>query len=509
MGFAAPPRIFKVFSLILVWCLFLGLGFQLFYHRPVFIQNNVIDTSVKTPVADFQIGTVNSELLEETIKNESNLPIAFWEKVHVKKNMFYKNSSCSPLPNILELEYNNIHWQTVNTTNGTFYLLSAYYDDREMNPLKATVRIIGMINRVDPQVSTTCQLWFEDRNEPVFSKIEEYKYIWHLKWGGITQGTNQPYLMTCKVPADMKGKIPVAVSVVENKCDKAQNILKVRYSTPPEKKDFVVCVKGLDFLHKDLSVRLVEWIELLGILGADKVVLYELQAHPNISRILRYYENTHQVEVIPLTLPGKHPNAPFLQHMYLTNKLTEKRKHEVIPYNDCFYRNMNSYRFVVLLDIDEVIMPKSMSSWRELIEHVNTTKKASCYYARNVYFLDDLQHSHGWFLDIPQHLHMLQHVYRTKNYTRPGHFVKSFHNTEIVKTLHNHFPMSCLTSCFNVAINESDAQLQHYRADCVGGLKKVCQDYRKDVVVDTSIWKFKEELIKRTTNTFQKLGIIP
>ena len=32
-----------------------------------------------------------------------------------------------------------------------------------------------------------------------------------------------------------------------------------------------MCVKGLDFPSEDISVRLVEWIEMLNILGADKV----------------------------------------------------------------------------------------------------------------------------------------------------------------------------------------------------------------------------------------------
>ena len=32
-----------------------------------------------------------------------------------------------------------------------------------------------------------------------------------------------------------------------------------------------VDVQGLDYLDEDLSVRLVEWIELLGVLGANKV----------------------------------------------------------------------------------------------------------------------------------------------------------------------------------------------------------------------------------------------
>jgi hypothetical protein len=46
------------------------------------------------------------------------------------------------------------------------------------------------------------------------------------------------------------------------------------------------------------------------------------------------------VDVTPISLPGYQPNLPVLQHMYLKSKLTNKRQNELIPYNDCLYRNM-------------------------------------------------------------------------------------------------------------------------------------------------------------------------
>lgn len=72
--------------------------------------------------------------------------------------------------------------------------------------------------------------------------------------------------------------------------------MRIIYEKPVEKKDFAVCVKGLDFLHEDLSVRLIEWIELLNLLGADKVFFYELQVHPNISKVLKHYEQEGKVK---------------------------------------------------------------------------------------------------------------------------------------------------------------------------------------------------------------------
>ena len=60
----------------------------------------------------------------------------------------------------------------------------------------------------------------------------------------------------------------------------------------------------------------------------------------------------------------------------------------------------------------------------------------SSYNFRNVYFMDEMLEANrgdeapggGFFPDIPQYLHMLQHVYRSANYTKPGQYVKCFHD---------------------------------------------------------------------------------
>ena len=115
----------------------------------------------------------------------------------------------------------------------------------------------------------------------------EYKYIWRSIWGNYKQRVFQPYLLTCQVPKSQHGKVPASVSVVEKPCQAANNNLRVLFDKPVEKQGFAVCVKGLDFLHQDLSVRLIEWIELLGALGASKIFLYEFAVHPNMTKVRR------------------------------------------------------------------------------------------------------------------------------------------------------------------------------------------------------------------------------
>jgi hypothetical protein len=46
----------------------------------------------------------------------------------------------------------------------------------------------------------------------------------------------------------------------------------------------------------------VEWIELMGILGASKVILYTYRLHPNMQHVVEHYAATGQAEVVPLKL---------------------------------------------------------------------------------------------------------------------------------------------------------------------------------------------------------------
>ena len=268
-----------------------------------------------------------------------NVPIEYWS-AGVK---MHDNITCGKFPGVFDIHYNNRYWQEGETTDGTFYLYAAYLDVRKENRLGATVRILGMIDRLEPTVETHCQFWFPLSNEPQLSKVLEYKYIWNSKWGNQKQGILQPYLLACRLPKDHTDLVPVSVSIVEKPCEKASNNLRVIYNARDEggkKKKFGVCVKGLDFPDDDLSVRLIEWIELLNTLGAEKIFLYNLEVHPNVTKVLDHYSAQGKVDVTPISLPGKQPNLPGLQHLYLKGKRTHKRQNELIPYNDCLYRNM-------------------------------------------------------------------------------------------------------------------------------------------------------------------------
>ena len=390
----------------------------------------------------------DSDVLTPYMNHNHNLPVAEWPKAkqtRAKQQKASANKKCPiTYPDLYELHFNNVFWQVLrglapsspSTQNQTaqskqtqqqinqqinqqfktmadqeaskqeksqlfpiyYYLYNAYYDDRPLGGPLPQIRILAMIDRIEPP-KVNCLLWYSNLSQPVITTAT-YTYAWYPKWGNFFDGQLQPFIISCTLPKIKTTfgslKAPDSVSLTLDLCTKLMNNLRVINERPKEKKKFAVCVKGLDFLHEDLSVRLVEWIELLNILGAEKIFLYDLEVHPNISKAIKYYVKKGLVELTKLTLPGEQPNLPGFRHLYLKNKLTNKRQNELIPYNDCLYRNLYSYKYLALLDIDEIIMPLKYENWSSLMEEVeqisfktrNQTKAS--YNVRNAYFLDDL-----------------------------------------------------------------------------------------------------------------------
>lgn len=248
-----------------------------------------------------------------------NLPLSYWEE-NAEGQRMELNDSCAKMPNPMGLRYNNLYWQEVVTSNFTLYLYAAYLDLRKRSNNGPVVHLLGMTDKLKPRVSIFCQLWFENSNQPVLSKVTLFRYLWVFGDGGGSGNTPtndlQPYLLTCPIPAEHSNRTPVLVSVTEGACDTATTLLKIIYNTPQQtesKKNFAVCVKGLD-MPDDESVRLAEWIELVIAMGADKVFFYMYEVHPNVARLLQKYTADSKIDIRPISLPGPQPNLVRLSY---------------------------------------------------------------------------------------------------------------------------------------------------------------------------------------------------
>ncbi|CAL4100472.1 unnamed protein product, partial [Meganyctiphanes norvegica] len=296
-----------------------------------FFENNKInDADTIATVQSLQTYEINdyeentgTSFNNDNTKLALNIPNEIYE---TEKYSMDNGDHCHTLPSITDLIFDKIYWQKYTFSNGkSLYMYSAYYDHREMFGKTSFVRINGLMNTKTKTKSFMCKLWFKIGNKKVeFSSIA-LNEIFHRRPRKATWGT---IIATCEIPPEKYGEVPFAVSIVERKYEKPTNLLRVDYLQPKNniKKKFAVCVKGLDFPSYDISIQLVEWFELLFILGVDKVYLYKFNLHPNISKVFEYYRNNDKLEVMPVNLPGDQPSDPQHVHKFIVSDVKEKNR---------------------------------------------------------------------------------------------------------------------------------------------------------------------------------------
>ena len=90
---------------------------------------------------------------------------------------------------------------------------------------------------------------------------------------------------------------------------------------------------------------------------------------------------------------------------------------------------MYNFKFVLPIDIDEIIFPIRFDNWNDLMEYVfhmdNTAEKTvGSFSVRNVHFFKKSNLSDGTLLTV-------ETTERSANYSNPGERVKSFVNTQV------------------------------------------------------------------------------
>ena len=280
-----------------------------------------------------------------------------------------------------------------------------------------------------------CQIWFHDRHEPTISKASLSQEIFT---GHINFSLPQPYIISCDpLPLTDSNRVPLFVSLVYGEpCQQATNAIKIQYhplESGHKRQKIGVCLKVLNFPSEDVSLRLIEWLELLRQLGASKIFIYVLKVNRNIEKVLNYYSKSGFIDLIETTFGNGHVSN--FERLYLKRNFWENCWNEVIGVNDCLYNNMYKFEYLTELDIDEVIVPLKHENWTDLVEHLPPGWPS--YNFRNIYFLDDFEVDES----VPEYGHMMRHVVRSKYHTPYSRFVKSFQSTDAVFAMHNHFHM--------------------------------------------------------------------
>ncbi|XP_013061067.2 beta-1,4-galactosyltransferase galt-1-like [Biomphalaria glabrata] len=132
----------------------------------------------------------------------------------------------------------------------------------------------------------------------------------------------------------------------------SQESVSLSFDTLTKQLSFAICVSPL---FGDISVfRLIEFIELSKLLGANHIYFYNYSLHQSLEDVLLFYVRQNQITVLPWKLPSQMSDDLVWYHGQLLSN------------NDCLYRTMSRHDLVSFNDLDEFIVPHSdATTWRE------------------------------------------------------------------------------------------------------------------------------------------------
>jgi hypothetical protein len=215
-------------------------------------------------------------------------------------------------------------------------------------------------------------------------------------------------------------KTPASVSLVMEPCQNATNNLKIIDNQPTNgiRKEFGVCTKYIYFENEKSAFRIIEWVNMLRILGVEKIHGYQWKVHPNISRSIQYYEQKGWMEMKPFHFPqGTDFNSTSLAVWAIERNIL----------NDCFFRNLNLYKYIIVIDTDEIIMPFSANimNLHDLIKNLDPKESFDHFYFPYVYFFANETHKDD---EIPNHLYMMKHIkVQNSDFSKRFCFTFSYH----------------------------------------------------------------------------------
>ena len=160
----------------------------------------------------------------------------------------------------------------------------------------------------------------------------------------------------CPVPGRGKYNIPYAVSLVVNKCDHPKSTLYI--SQPHMKRpmiNFTVCMTPLLGNSHRIQMQIIEMIETNRLFGAQTFIFYNLSSLPGtpVTKAIEYYIETGLVTTVQWPWPFEIHSATIHNGQTLAEW-------------DCFLRSLYSCIYITYIDIDEVLVPRSVPTWGHL-----------------------------------------------------------------------------------------------------------------------------------------------
>lgn len=376
--------------------------------------------------------------------------------------------------------------------NSSHFAVSAFIDHR----INKAIRVISIIKRnsVQPLYCLCCS--HGQACEITTAEIEIHEDHFGFPFGAsdvLCQGIHTQDITHVAISAD---KVPDV-----NKLDFLPVMNKVNNES--FKYNFTICISNL-FGDYNNVLQFAQSMEMYKLLGVQRVVIYNTSCGSDLNKLLKHYEKEGTLEIVPWPIDQfLNPSAGWKATLH---KGDLQYYGQLVTLNECIYRHMYQSRYVLLNDVDEIIMPYKYANLALLMEALQQEHKHATVFLIENHIFPKTQfkesgtkfHQAKW-KHVPG-INILKHIYREperKNIYNPTKMIINPRNM-IQTSVHS--SLKHTGQVYRVPFNV--CHIIHVRTPLQGALTK------EQLIVDTRAWDFEEKLIPNVDRALQLSAVI-
>ncbi|XP_031427090.1 uncharacterized protein LOC116221360 [Clupea harengus] len=268
------------------------------------------------------------------------------------------------------------------------------------------------------------------------------------------------------------------------------------------KYNFTVCISNL-FQEYNNALQFAQTMEVYKLIGVQRVVIYNTSCGPDVEKILKYYRKEGMLEVVPWPIDKFLPPSTGwkydLHHgdMHYYGQLT--------TLNECIYRYMYQSKYLLLNDIDEIIMPYNHANLENLMGTLQQQHPNVGVFSIENHIFPDTQFDDSGRIRLPQWssvpgVNNLEHVYREPDRKHVFNPTKLLISPRSVQQTSVHSTLKQFGLFFNVPFDV--CRIIYVRVPLQRQLSK------DQLFVDKKLWEFEELLISSIDRALKESGML-
>ncbi|XP_060946733.1 uncharacterized protein LOC133023676 [Limanda limanda] len=393
--------------------------------------------------------------------------------------------------------------QTITPLNNTKHLLVSAFMDQRVKGFD--IRIIGLFRR-DSIQPLHCRFCCEGRFLSITTPANILQHSDNFGFPFVTTDAMCPIPENCYATHVTLLTQPES-GIAESGMAPKQIWLPIRNrktNVDEEEKlqfNFTVCLSNL-FGDYNNVLQFAQTLEMYRLLGVDRVVIYNTSCGPELNRLLQIYSQDGFLEIVQWPI-HQHLNPSkgwlFSEHggdVHYFGQLT--------TLNECIYRSMGRSRYVLLNDIDEIIMPYQHDDLMSLMnmlegQHPNT----GAFLIQNHIFSNKHFEPSGRF-HLPRWnglpgVNILEHIYKETLMTDGYHPHKLIVQPRLVEQTSVHEVIKQMGKNFKVP--QEICRIIH-----------ICKIPRvltlEQLTVDNRLWDFHRKLVPNVDKALKRAGLL-